>query len=244
MFTTSALPAGSDHLFAVYTGDAIFASSTSSVIIQVVLAKPGHCDRPLQQLVLRFPRIANIQGRRGTTSSGSRPARSRSTGPTVTTASRAATAMTATPEATATTTSPAGTGTTRFPLEMAMTPSRWATGPTRSLSATAMTRWPSATEPQPVMVGNGNDVLTFGSGSSNQVSLGSGADTVTIQGSQDTITGSSGNDTVYLGGGREQLLGRGPPHQCLSPTHPPLLMARDSRAYYHDTLTNCTVVTP
>lgn len=42
--TTSALPAGSDNLFAVYNGDTRFGSSTSPVIVQVVLALPGSCS--------------------------------------------------------------------------------------------------------------------------------------------------------------------------------------------------------
>jgi hypothetical protein len=78
-----------------------------------------------------------------------------------------------------------------------------------------------------VTVGNGNDDLTFGNGSSNQIALGSGTDVVTIQGSQDSISGT-GNDTVYLGGGTGKYLHwRDPSHQRLSPTHPPLLLARN-----------------
>ncbi len=92
--------------------------------------------------------------------------------------------------------------------------------------------------------GNGNDNVTLGSGSQNQITLGSGPDTVTIQGgSQDFITGGHGNEKVYLGAGTNQTY-VGASHQtdiCYLPA-PPSSWHGTAAAYYHDTLTNCSVV--
>jgi hypothetical protein len=91
-------------------------------------------------------------------------------------------------------------------------------------------------------VGNGTDDLTFGNGSTNQVALGSGTDVVTLQGSQNTISGA-GNDTVYLGGGTGNTFTGATHHTsvCHLPA-PPSSWHGTPAAYYHDTLTNCTVV--
>ena len=98
---------------------------------------------------------------------------------------------------------------------------RWAAATTRCRSATA-----TATTST---VGNGNDTLSFG-----QWLLQPDGPRIRhrrrdAQGSQNTVTGTSGNDTVYLGGGTgNTFTGRRPPHERLPPTHPPLLMARNS----------------
>ena len=140
MFTTSTLPAGSDDLFAVYNGDANYASSTSPLIIQVVLAKPGHCDDHYDNWFYGSPDSPNIQGSSGNNFFWVPDGSFDVNGSNGTTASRVATATTLSPAATATTTSPAVTATTRFPSEMATTKSRSATEPTKSLSAAATTR--------------------------------------------------------------------------------------------------------
>ena len=87
--------------------------------------------------------------------------------------------------------------------------------------------------------------MTLGSGSSNQISLGSGTDEVTLQGSGNTIASSNGNDTIYLGDGAANSFSGGA-HQhnvCHLPT-PPSSWHGSPSAYFHDTLTNCTVVSP
>jgi hypothetical protein len=98
-----------------------------------------------------------------------------------------------------------------------------------------------------VTVGNGNDSITVGTGSYNTVTLGSGTDTVTIQspGSNDTIYGGNGNETIYLGGGTYNTY-NGASHRtntCHLPK-PPASWKGTTAAYYHDTITNCTVVSP
>jgi Ca2+-binding RTX toxin-like protein len=96
-----------------------------------------------------------------------------------------------------------------------------------------------------IIVGNGNETVTVGPGSYNQVDLGSGTDTVTIAGSHDVINGGNGNETIYLGSGTYNSYNGQAHHTniCHLPT-PPLSYHGTSAAYYHDTLTNCTVVSP
>ena len=97
-----------------------------------------------------------------------------------------------------------------------------------------------------VIVGNGNDTVTVGNGSYNRISLGSGNDTVTVQGgSHADIDGGNGNETIYLGAGTYNNY-NGAAHRtniCHLPTPPPSWHGT-AASYYHDTITNCTVVTP
>ena len=91
-----------------------------------------------------------------------------------------------------------------------------------------------------VIVGSGTDSVTVGSGSYNAVTLGSGTDVVTIQGgSHDTINGGAGNETIYLGAGTYNTYNGAAHHTnvCHLPTG-------KTAASLHDTITNCTVVTP
>jgi hypothetical protein len=98
-----------------------------------------------------------------------------------------------------------------------------------------------------VQVGNGNDTITIGSGSSNQIRLGSGTDSVTVQGpgSHNSIVGGGGNETVYLGSGTDNSYSGQPHHTnvCHVPK-PPSSWHGTFAAYYHDSVANCTVVTP
>jgi hypothetical protein len=96
-----------------------------------------------------------------------------------------------------------------------------------------------------ITVGNGNDTVTVGSGSYNDINLGSGTDTVTIQGSHDDIDGGAGNETTYLGSGTYNTYSGQPHHTnvCHLPT-PPSSYHGSAASYYHDTIANCTVVTP
>ena len=96
-----------------------------------------------------------------------------------------------------------------------------------------------------VIVGNGKDTIAVGRGSSNGVNLGSGADTVAIDGSHDAIDGGAGNDTVYLGSGTYNSYNGQPHHTnvCHLPAPPPNYHGTTA-AYHHDTINNCTVVSP
>ena len=97
-----------------------------------------------------------------------------------------------------------------------------------------------------VFVGDGADTVTVGGGSYNHVALGHGADSVTVQnGSHDEIVGGNGNETVFLGAGTDNSYVGQPHHTntCHLPK-PPSSWHATAAAYYHDTITNCTVVTP
>ncbi len=94
-----------------------------------------------------------------------------------------------------------------------------------------------------VTVGNGTDSISVGTGSYNGVQLGSGTDTVTVAGSNDTIDGGNGNETIYLGSGTYNSYSgvKGKTNVC----HLPLYKGKaGTAADYHDTITNCTVVSP
>ena len=96
-----------------------------------------------------------------------------------------------------------------------------------------------------IIVGNGTDAVTVGTGSYNEVSLGSGTDTVTIQspGSHDKIDGGAGNEAIYLGSGTYNTYS-GQAHHA-NVCHLPLYNGKPgTAAEYHDTITNCTVVSP
>jgi hypothetical protein len=97
-----------------------------------------------------------------------------------------------------------------------------------------------------ITLGYGTDTVTVGSGSHNGVTLGSGTDSVTIQGGgYDQINGGAGNETIYLGAGTYNNYNGAAHHTnlCHLPT-PPSSWHGTVAAYYHDTITNCTVVTP
>jgi Ca2+-binding RTX toxin-like protein len=97
-----------------------------------------------------------------------------------------------------------------------------------------------------VILGNGTDSVAIGSGSHNGVALGSGTDSVTIQGgSYDQIIGGNGNETIYLGAGAYNTYNGAahPTNLCHLPA-PPTSWHGTVAAYYHDAITNCTVVTP
>ena len=96
-----------------------------------------------------------------------------------------------------------------------------------------------------LIVGNGSDTITVGSGWDNDVSLGNGTDIVTIQGSHDDINGGAGNETVYLRSGTyNSYTGRAHHTDVCHLPAPPSSYHGSPAAYYHDSITNCTVVTP
>jgi Ca2+-binding RTX toxin-like protein len=96
-----------------------------------------------------------------------------------------------------------------------------------------------------ITLGNGTDSVTLGSGSHNTVTLGSGTDVVTIQGNYDQVNGGAGNETIYLGAGSYNTYDGAAHHSnvCHLPA-PPASWHGTAASYYHDTITNCTVVTP
>ncbi len=107
-------------------------------------------------------------------------------------------------------------------------------------------------------LGNGSNTVTLGSGSSNSVKLGNGDNVVTIQGgSYDVVNSGYGlsegdnrgsphaRDIIYLGAGAHNTF-HGADHQdnvCHLPS-PPVSWHGTAAAFYHDTIINCSVVTP
>ena len=64
-FVTSSLPAGTDSLYAVYSGDTNFATSTSPVISQVVVSLPSRCTGNYTNWFFGNPASPNITGTNG-----------------------------------------------------------------------------------------------------------------------------------------------------------------------------------
>jgi Ca2+-binding RTX toxin-like protein len=244
--TTSSLPVGSDNLFAVYNGNPIYASSTSPIIVQVVLAKPGHCDDSYNNWFYGSSSSPQIQGSSGNNffwipngsyqvfgnngnncfwgGDGNNHFSGGSGHNHVT----------------------CGNGNNGISLGSGTDDVQVGDGSNQiTLGNGSDTVTVGNGNGNHVIVGTGNDTIDIGHGSSNQISLGSGFDVVTIQGSQDSITGAGGSDSVYLGGGSGNTF-TGTAHQtnvCHLPT-PPSSWHGTPAAYYHDTLTNCTVVSP
>lgn len=240
--TTSTLLPGSDNLFAVYNGDATYSSSTSPVIVQVVLAKPGHCNDSYNNWFYGSPGSSNIQGSSENNffwvpngsfqvngSNGNNCFRG-GDGDVDYSGGNGHNEITC------------GNGNNGISVGNGNDDVQVGDGRNQiNLGGGNDTVSVGNGNGNHVTVGNGNDDLTFGNGSTNQVALGSGTDVVTLQGSQNTISGT-GNDTVYLGGTGNTFTGAAHhTNVCHLPT-PPSSWHGTPAAYYHDTLTNCTVV--
>lgn len=243
--TISTLPAGSDDLFAVYNGDPAFAPSTSPVIVQVVLDKPGHCDDSYNHWVYGSPGSSTIQGSSGNDffwiPSGSFQVNGSNgndcfwggDGDDHYSSGDGHNDVTS------------GNGNNNISLGNGDDDVQVGDGTNQvDLGGGNDTVSVGTGNANHVTVGNGNDDLIFGNGSSNQIALGSGTDVVTLEGSRDTISGT-GNDTVYLGGGTGNTFIGATHHTnvCHLPA-PPSSWRATPAGYYHDTLTNCTVVSP
>jgi Ca2+-binding RTX toxin-like protein len=93
-------------------------------------------------------------------------------------------------------------------------------------------------------LGNGDDTVNLGTGSGNVINLGGGSDTITIAGSDDQIHGGSGNEAVYLGSGSGNSYAGGRGHDVCHLPSVPATYRGTAAAYYHDVISDCTVVTP
>jgi Ca2+-binding RTX toxin-like protein len=102
-----------------------------------------------------------------------------------------------------------------------------------------------------LVVGSGSDTISVGTEAYNTITLGSGADTVTLASPtpltpiHDIIHGGAHAETIYLGAGSYNTYNgvSGKANTCHLPT-PPSTWHGTAAAYYNDTITNCTVVTP
>lgn len=246
VLTTSTLPEGSDNVYAVYNGNTQFASSTSPVIIQVVLAKAGHCSDPYNSWYFGDPGSSSIHGSTGNNyfylpsgnfqvfgGNGSNCFQGGDGDDSYTGGSGRNHIY-------------CGNGNNSISLGSGDDTVQIGNG-TNQISAGDGNDSLSIGNGShnKVILGNGNDAVTTGSGTYDNLQLGSGTDSVTIGGSQSSITGGNGNETIYLGAGTDNTYTGGGHHLnvCHLPT-PPSSWHGTAQGYYHDTLTNCTVVTP
>jgi hypothetical protein len=241
-FTTSLLPAGTDSLYGLYSGDTNFSGSTSPVISEVVVSLPSRCTGKYTNWFFGNPASPNITGTNGNDfiyafrgnfrvndfngddgcfyGGDGNNWLSDGNGNDV---------------------ALAGDGNNVFTLGNGNDQITVGNG-TNTIGAGngADSVTLGNGSHNGVTLGYGNDTVTLGSGSYNGVALGSGTDVVTIQGgSYDQINGGAGNETIYLGAGTYNNYNGAAHHTnvCHLPTG-------KTAASLHDTVTNCTVVTP
>jgi Ca2+-binding RTX toxin-like protein len=227
--TTSALPAGTDSLYAVYGGSAAFAASTSSIISQIVISAPAQCGKgPFDHYLFGSPVVPYITGTDHNDFiygwGGPGYVISDQGGNHCIWVGDGSNNIT---DGNGNDNVVAGNGTNTIVLGQG---ADTVTAGDGSLSH--------------ITVGNGSDSVDLGSGSHNVISLGSGTDTVTVEGSDDTIDAGAGNETIYLGSGTDNTYAGGKGHDTCHLPAPPASYKGTAATYYHDTITNCTVVSP
>jgi Ca2+-binding RTX toxin-like protein len=245
---TSSLPAGTDSLYAVYSGDSNFATSTSPVISQVVVSLPSRCTGNYTNWIFGNPSFPDIIGTNGNDfiyafggnfhvndfngddccfyGGDGNNWLSDGNGNDVALAGDGNNVFTL------------GNGNDQVVVGNG-TNTVGAGGGNDSVTV-------GNGNQNGITLGNGSDSVTLGSGSYNGVTLGSGSDVVAIEGgSYDQINGGAGNETIYLGAGTYNTYNGAAHHTnvCHLPA-PPSSWHGTAAAYYHDTVTNCTVVTP
>ena len=226
---TSLLPAGTDSLYVVYSGDSNFSGSTSPVISQVVVSLPSRCTGNYTHWIFGNPAFPDITGTNGNDfiyAFGGNYRVNDFNGDDCCFYGRER-------------------------QQLAQRRERQRCGPRRGReqhhhSGQRLRLGDRGQRNNTITLGDGSDSVTVGSGSYNGVTLGSGTDVVTIEnGNYDEINGGSGNETIYLGAGSYNTY-NGAAHRtnvCHLPA-PPSSWHGTVAAYYHDTVTNCTVVTP
>jgi len=246
MMTTSTMPEGSDNVFAVYSGDARFASSTSPVVIQVVLAKSGHCSDAYNNWYFGDPGSSIIHASIGNNYFYLPSGNFKVSGGNGANCFEGGDGDNDYNGGNGHNHIYDGNGNNSISLGSGDDTVQIGDG-TNQISAGDGNDTVSIGNGShnKVILGNGNDAVATGSGNYDVVQLGSGTDSVTIQGSQSSIAGGSGNETIYLGAGTYNTY-TGVGHHlnvCHLPS-PPSSWRGTAQNYYHDTLTNCTVVTP
>ena len=244
--TTSALPVGADNLYAVYNGNANYGSSTSLAIIQVVVAKPGKCSGTYNNWYYGSSNSPNIPGSSGNNFFWAPSGSVQVSGSNGTNCFWGGDGNNTYSGGNGHNEIICGNGNNWISIGSGSDDVQVGAGTNQiTLGDGNDTVSVGNGNKNHVSVGGGNDVLSFGSGTSNQISLGSGTDVVTLQGSGNSITSNGGNDTLYLGSGAGNSFSGSAHHVnlCHVPT-PPSSWHGTPDAYYHDTLTNCTVVSP
>jgi hypothetical protein len=246
-FVTS-LPAGTDSLYAVYAGDTNFATSTSPVISQVVASLPSRCTGKYTNWIFGNPGFPTITGTNGNdfiyAFGGNYRVKDFNGNDCCFYAGDGNNWLS---DGNGNDVALAGDGNNVFTLGNGNDQITVGNG-TNTIGAGngADSVTVGNGSHNGVTLGYGNDTVTLGSGSYNGVALGSGTDVVTIQGgSYDQINGGAGNETIYLGAGTYNTYDGAAHHTnlCHLPA-PPSSSHGTAAGYYHDTVTNCTVVTP
>ncbi len=239
---TSSLPAGTESLYAVYSGDTNFETSTSPVISQVVVSLPSRCTGNYTDWFFGNPASPNITGTNGNDfiyAFGGNFRVSDFNGDDC--CFYGGDGNNWLSDGNGNDVAIAGDGNNVFTLGNGNDQITVGNG-TNTIGA--------GNGSDSVTVGNGshngvtlgygNDSVTLGSGSYNGVTLGSGTNSVTIEGgSYDTVNGGAGNETIYLGAGTHNTYNGAAHHTniCHLPTG-------NTAVSLHDAITNCTVVTP
>jgi Ca2+-binding RTX toxin-like protein len=251
-FVTSSLPAGTDSLYAVYSGDTNFETSTSPVISQVVVSLPSRCTGNYTNWIFGNPASPNITGTNGNdfiyAFGGSYRVNDFNGDDCCLYACLyAGDGNNVLSDGNGNDVVLAGDGNNVFTL---------GNGSDSVIVGNGTNTIGAGNGSDSVTVGNGShngitlgsgsDSVTLGSGSYNGVTLGSGTDSVTIQGGgYDQINAGAGNETIYLGAATYNTYNGAAHHTnlCHLPA-PPSSWHGTVATYYHDTITNCTVVTP
>jgi hypothetical protein len=246
--TTSLLPAGTDSLYAVYGGDTNFATSTSPVISQVVASLPSRCTGKYTNWIFGNPASPNITGTNGNdfiyAFGGNFRVKDFNGNDCFFYAGDGNNWLS---DGNGNDVALAGDGNNEITMGNGNDQIVVGNG-TNTIGAGNGSDSVSVGNGSHngVTLGNGTDSVTVGNGSHNSVTLGSGTDVVTIQGgSYDQINAGAGNETIYLGAGTYNNFDGATHHTnlCHLPA-PPSSWHGTVAAYYHDTITNCTVVTP
>jgi hypothetical protein len=219
-FATSALPAGTTSIYAVYAGDASFVGSTSPVGSHLVIALPSACAGTFT-LIMGNPGSPTLNGTNGNDfiyAVGANYIINAGSGNDCV---------------------QVGDGNNNITTGNGVNGIVAGNGNNTINAANSDTKIVVGNGTNNITAGNGTDVVTLGTGSNNRVTLGNGNDTVTIQtpGNHNTITTGNGTSSTSLGGGTFNTFNGGKKgNTCHLPSLP--------ASTYNDTLTNCTAVTP
>jgi hypothetical protein len=246
-YPTSSLAAATDSLYAVYAGAGSFTGSTSPVISQVVIGSPASCTGTYANVIIGNPAYPVVLGPSGNDFFYLFGANYIAGGYNGTDCFDAGDGNNAIGDGNGNDVVIAGNGNNGVLLGNGNDSIAVGNGSNVIAAANGTDAVSIGNgSDNGVVLGNGTDTVTIGTGSDNTIDLGNGNDTVTVQspGSGDTINGGSGNETIYLGSGTNNTFNGGKGHNTCHLPAPPSSWHGTTAAYYHDTITNCTVVSP
>ncbi len=239
--TTSSLPAGTDNLYAVYSGDTHFSGSTSPVRVQTVIGLPPKCTGTYPNFFYGNPHFPFILGTNGDDFIYAFGASYIINGFGGNDCIWAGDGNNWISDGNGNDVVIAGNGSN----SVERTP--WGNGSTDVRIDTDVGNGYH----NQISVGNGADTITVGTGTYNSVAPRQRAPTRSPQSrraltpTHNDIDGGAGNETIYLGSGYYNTYSGRRTHTntCHLPK-PPSSWHGTVAAYYHDTITNCTVVSP